>query len=98
MAKEHGLGKGLGAIFGTSTTVKSDRPKTEHRYKTVAEKAADGLCELVQLLLIEVLSRLIRIRLDATELHEQHPVLLRIMHGFGAVNLLRISRDRIPTL
>lgn len=41
MAKEHGLGKGLGAIFGTSTTVKSDRPKTEHRYKTVAEKAAE---------------------------------------------------------
>ncbi len=41
MAKEHGLGKGLGAIFGTSTTVKSDRQKTEHRYKTVAEKAAE---------------------------------------------------------
>ena len=54
MAKEHGLGKGLGAIFGTSTTVKSDRPKTEHRYKTVAEKAAeqsgaaDGLAEPMQ--------------------------------------------------
>ena len=54
MAKEHGLGKGLGAIFGTSTTVKSDRPKTEHRYKTVAEKAAEqsetaaGLAEPMQ--------------------------------------------------
>lgn len=48
MAKEHGLGKGLGAIFGTSTTVKSDRPKTEHRYKTVAEKAAEELAEPMQ--------------------------------------------------
>ena len=54
MAKEHGLGKGLGAIVGTSTTVKSDRPKTEHRYKTVAEKAAeqsgaaDGFAEPMQ--------------------------------------------------
>lgn len=54
MAKEHGLGKGLGAIFGTGTTVKSDRPKTEHRYKTVAEKAAEqsetveGLAEPMQ--------------------------------------------------
>lgn len=54
MAKEHGLGKGLGAIFGTSTTVKSNRPKTEHRYKTVAEKAAEqsgtaeGLAEPMQ--------------------------------------------------
>ena len=54
MAKEHGLGKGLGAIFGTGTTVKSDRPKTEHRYKTVAEKAAEqsetveGLVEPMQ--------------------------------------------------
>lgn len=54
MAKEHGLGKGLGAIFGTSTTVKSVRPKTEHRYKTVAEKAAEqsvtaeGLAEPMQ--------------------------------------------------
>lgn len=48
MAKEHGLGKGLGAIFGTSTTVKSDRPKTEHRYKTVAEKAAEQLAEPMQ--------------------------------------------------
>lgn len=54
MAKEHGLGKGLGAIFGTSTTVKSDRLKTEHRYKTVAEKAAEqsraaeGLAEPMQ--------------------------------------------------
>ena len=48
MAKEHGLGKGLGAIFGTSTTVKSDRPKTEHRYKTVAEKAAVELAEPMQ--------------------------------------------------
>lgn len=54
MAKEHGLGKGLGAIFGNSTTVKSDRPKTEHRYKTVAEKAAEqsgtaeGLAEPMQ--------------------------------------------------
>lgn len=54
MAKEHGLGKGLGAIFGTSTTVKSDRPKTEHRYKTVAEKVAEqsgtaeGLAEPMQ--------------------------------------------------
>ena len=46
MAKEHGLGKGLGAIFGTSTTVKSDRPKTEHRYKTVAEKAAEQSNEI----------------------------------------------------
>lgn len=48
MAKEHGLGKGLGAIFGTSTTVKSNRPKTEHRYKTVAEKAAEELAEPMQ--------------------------------------------------
>ncbi len=54
MAKEHGLGKGLGAIFGTGTMVKSDRPKTEHRYKTVAEKAAEqsetveGLAEPMQ--------------------------------------------------
>lgn len=48
MAKEHGLGKGLGAIFGTSTTVKSDRPKTEHRYKTIAEKAAEQLAEPMQ--------------------------------------------------
>lgn len=48
MAKEHGLGKGLGAIFGTSTTVKSDRPKTEHRYKTIAEKAAEELAEPMQ--------------------------------------------------
>ncbi len=54
MAKEHGLGKGLGAIFGTGMTVKSDRPKTEHRYKTVAEKAAEqsetveGLAEPMQ--------------------------------------------------
>lgn len=48
MAKEHGLGKGLGAIFGTSTMVKSDRPKTEHRYKTVAEKAAEELAEPMQ--------------------------------------------------
>lgn len=48
MAKELGLGKGLGAIFGTSTTVKSDRPKTEHRYKTVAEKAAEELAEPMQ--------------------------------------------------
>mgnify|MGYP004630728617 CR=1 FL=1 len=45
MAKEHGLGKGLGAIFGTSTTVKTDRPRVEHRYKTVAEKAAEQTAE-----------------------------------------------------
>lgn len=41
MAKEHGLGKGLGAIFGTSATVNTERPKVEHRYKTVAEAAAE---------------------------------------------------------
>ena len=41
MAKEHGLGKGLGAIFGTSATVNTERPKLEHRYKTVAEAAAE---------------------------------------------------------
>lgn len=41
MAKEHGLGKGLGAIFGTGTTVKTDRPRNEHRYKTVAETVAE---------------------------------------------------------
>ena len=41
MAKEHGLGKGLGAIFGTSATVNTERPKVEHRYKTVAEAVAE---------------------------------------------------------
>lgn len=41
MAKEHGLGKGLGAIFGTSAMVNTERPKVEHRYKTVAETAAE---------------------------------------------------------
>ena len=41
MAKDHGLGKGLGAIFGTSATVNIERPNVVHRYKTVAEAVAE---------------------------------------------------------